>query len=104
MTMFDNVNVNPEVLEFVLSYVVPFVLAALVIGAGIFGASQFLARAVAIWRQVYPLFNEPTDAGIIVIARLLKMKPEDVVAMIKLWNDQIDPPPQETAVQTRIGG
>lgn len=89
--MFDNITINPEVLEFILSYVVPFVLGAVVIGAGVFGLSASLARAVAVWRSIYPLFNEPTDAGVIVIARLLRMKPEDVVKMIKLWNDQIDP-------------
>ena len=101
--MFDNVSINPEILNFVLSYVIPFALAAVVIAAGVFGFSAYLSRAVAVWRQIYPLFNEPSDAGIIVIARLLKMKPEDVVAMIKLWNNQIDPP-QESVKSVRIGG
>ncbi len=96
----NDFNIDPEVLEFVLTYVFPAALALLFVALAAFGLNKTVAQFVHIWRMFYPLVNEPTDAAIIVAARLLKMTPEKLAEILKLWNAEIDPPPAEE----RFGG
>jgi hypothetical protein len=96
--MFDTVDISPERIEFVLSYVVPAALALLFVALGAFGLNKTVTQFVAIWRLFRPLIDEPTDAAIIVAARLLNMTPEKLAELLKLWNDQIDPPPPQEKI------
>lgn len=89
--MFDNINIDPEAIEFVLSYVVPAAIALLFVALGAFGFRKTLDQVVAFWRSLRPLVDEEHDPAIIALARALHMTPAQVVAIFKAIGDQIDP-------------
>jgi ascorbate-specific PTS system EIIC-type component UlaA len=91
MTMFDNINIDPVIIEFVISYVIPAVIGFVIAGLGLLKLTREVKSLRDAWRGVYPLFDEETDPAIIVAAMLLRMTSKQLVESLKKIDDAIDP-------------
>jgi hypothetical protein len=119
--MFDNININPVAIEFVLSYVIPAAIGLLVVVLTALKLSREIVSFRDFWRgSLFPLLDEETDPAIIVAAMLLRMTTKQLVEALKKVDDAIDPkeaarliidsinsqraPAQEHITQIRIEG
>ncbi len=119
--MFDKVQINPVMIEFVISYVIPAVIGVLIVLLAALKLGKEFKSFRGFWHEnLYPLMDEETDPAIIVAAMLLRMTSTQLVEALRKVDDAIDPteaarliitsinsqrkPAQEHINQSRIGG
>jgi hypothetical protein len=88
--MFNDLQIDPQVFEFVLGYVIPAVIMVVFAAVGAFGSRKAVENLILIWRAIRPLLDEKSDPAVIWLARALGVAPEEILRILQRINDEFE--------------
>ena len=90
---WTNINIDPDVINTLLSVGLPALLGVLIVGLGLFGLDKVIDQIKAIYRQFRPLIDEETDPLFILTMAVTRLSAEQLAKIRAEIDKQLDAVP-----------